>query len=185
MLLSEYFLTKHPGATILYNATCGMVVPETIERLGGKAIRTKVGHSFIKGEMRKHGAVFGGESSGHYYFQDNFMADSGLIAGIVALSILSESKQPLSKLVDKYRKYFQIPETNFEVSDKDGIMKNIAGDFADKKQDWLDGLTVWFDGGWCNVRPSNTEPILRLNAEAKNQVQLDEIVAKVTKLIAG
>lgn len=182
-LLADYFLKKNPGQTVLYNATCGWVVPETIEKNGGTAIRTKVGHSYIKAEMRKHNAIFAGESSGHYYFKDNFMADSGLIAAIVALYIISISKQSLSKLSTQYDKYHHIQETNFEVTDKDAVIDRLQQAFTDKKQDTLDGLTVWLNDAWINVRPSNTEPILRLNMEAKSEKILQELVAKVTAII--
>lgn len=183
-LLAEYFLKKNPGATILYNAICGRVVPDTIEKRGGTGVRTRVGHSFIKNDMRTHNAVFAGEHSGHYYFQDNYMADSGLIAAAIALFILSESKQPLSKLVEKYRQaYVQIPETNFEVVDKQAVIDNLAKSFLTEEQDKLDGLTVNFSYGWFNVRPSNTEPVLRLNAEAQTKEQLDSMVAKVMETI--
>lgn len=182
-ILAQYFLSKNPGATVLYNATCGWIVPETVEKNGGKSVRTKVGHSYIKAEMRNHNAVFAGESSGHYYFKDNFMADSGLIAAMVALYVLSESGKTLSELAHEYTKYFHIDETNFEVEDKQAAMGAVAETFGDNKQDTLDGLTVWFDDAWVNVRPSNTEPILRLNAEAKSQDRLDSLVAKVTAII--
>lgn len=183
-LLAEYFLDKNPGATILYNAICGRAVPDTIEKAGGKSVRTRVGHSFIKSYMREHDAVFAGEHSGHYYFRDNFMADSGLIAAVIALYILSKSNKPLSKLVEKYRKaYVQIPETNFEVADKQAMIDKIATAFLTEKQDRLDGLTVNFANGWFNVRPSNTEPVLRFNAEAKNKAELEQIVSKVTSIL--
>lgn len=182
-LLAEYFLRTNKGETVLYNATCGWVVPETIELNGGKAVRTKVGHSFIKAEMRTHNAIFAGESSGHYYFRDNFMADSGLIAAMIALAVISESSQPVSALADNYRKYHQIPETNFVVEDKEAIIAKLAANFTDDKQDMLDGLTVYTENAWFNVRPSNTEPILRLNAEGKQRDSLDKLVAKVTSVI--
>lgn len=183
-LLAEYFLDKNPGATILYNAICGHAAVDAIKKAGGKAIRTRVGHSFIKNEMRIHDAIFAGEHSGHYYFRDNFMADSGLIAAVIALHILSKSHKPLSKLVEKYRKaYIQIPETNFEVADKQAMIDKIATAFLSEKQDKLDGLTVYFEYGWFNVRPSNTEPVLRFNAEAKTKAELDQIVAKVTSIL--
>ncbi len=182
-LLADYFLKKNPGATVLYNATCGWVVPETVEKAGGTSVRTKVGHSFIKADMRTHKAVFAGESSGHYYFKDNFMADSGLIAAIVALYVLSESGKTLSQLAAQYTKYYHIDETNFEVADKQAAIDAVAKEFSNQKQDTLDGLTVWFDDAWVNVRPSNTEPILRLNAEAKSKERLDQLVAKVTGLL--
>jgi len=183
-LLAQYFLQKHPGATILLNAICGRAALEAVEAGGGKAVRTRVGHSFIKGNMRTHQAVFAGEHSGHYYFQDNFMADSGLIAAVIGLSILSRSGKKLSELVAPFRKtYVQISETNFEVTDKQAVIDKIAKAFEDGQQDLLDGLTVNFEDGWFNVRPSNTEPLLRLNAEAKTEARLDELVAKVTELI--
>lgn len=184
-LLSDYFLKKYPGSTALYNATCGWVVPETIIKNGGKGVRTKVGHSYIKAEMRNHGAIFAGESSGHYYFRDNFNADSGLIAALVALHVLSTSGKPLSKIADEFIKYYHIPETNFVVNNKQQIIDSIASAFKESKQDTLDGLTIWFGQSWVNIRPSNTESILRLNAEAKSQSELDSIVAKVTKHITG
>lgn len=184
-MLADYFLQQNPNQTVLYNATCGWVVPETIESRGSIAIRTKVGHSYIKAEMRKHNAIFAGESSGHYYFKDNFMADSGLITAIVALYILSTSQQTLSELVRKYDKYFHITETNFEVSNKDEVLKKVANTFYKHKQDQLDGLTIWLNDAWINIRPSNTEPILRLNIEAKSQAKLDQLVAKVTALITS
>lgn len=182
-LLAEYFLQKHPGATILFNAICGQAALDVVEKNGGKAIRTKVGHSFIKGEMRKHDAVFAGEHSGHYYFKDNFMADSGLIAAVVALAVLSKSGKKLSELADQYRTYQQINETNFEVTDKEATMKRIADAFPETEPDWLDGLTLRFKNSWVNIRPSNTEPLLRLNAEAKDKAELDTLVAKVTELV--
>jgi phosphomannomutase len=182
-ILAQHFLQQYPGATILLNAICGWAAVEAVEQAGGKPIRTRVGHSFIKGEMRKHNAVFAGEHSGHYYFKDNFMADSGLIAAVVALAILSERNIKLSELAAPFRKaYVQIHETNFEVSDKEAVLKRIAEVFKDGEQTWLDGLSVNYPTAWFNVRPSNTEPLLRLNAEAKTKAELDQLVAKVTKL---
>jgi phosphomannomutase len=187
-LLAEYFLKKYPGATILYNAICGQIVPETIARYGGRPIRTRVGHSFIKAAMRTNQAVFAGELSGHYYFADNFMADSGLIAAMIALSILSQSGKPLSKLVAPLRAaYVQNVETNFTVADKTALLHSIAKVYAKNDQDWLDGLTVQMphEGGWFNVRASGTEPLLRFNAEAKSSEGLEHIVRDVTKLIVS
>lgn len=182
-ILAEYFLKKHPGATILHNAICGQAAVETIKKSGGKPVRTKVGHSYIKADMRKYHATFAGEHSGHYYFKDNFMADSGLIAAVIALTVLSDSGKKLSELANRFRTYFQINETNFEVKDKDQVLKNIANAFPDSKSDKLDGLTLYFDNSWVNVRPSNTEPLLRLNAEAKTKEQLDKLVSRVTEII--
>jgi phosphomannomutase len=183
-LLAEYFLEKNPGSTILFNAICGKAAHDVVNNNGGKSIRTKVGHSFIKAEMRNNDAVFAGEHSGHYYFRDNFSADSGLIAAVIALYILSISGKSLSELADVHRKaYAQATETNFEVTDKSATIQKIKDEFSTNEFDELDGLTVFFEGGWFNVRPSNTEPLLRLNAEAKTEEELDTIVAKVTSLI--
>lgn len=183
-LLCEYFLDKTPGATILYNAICGRIVPETIKKHGGNSRRTRVGHSYIKTDMREHKAVFGGEHSGHYYFLDNFRADSGLIASVIALYIISLKNQPLSEIVAPYREaYQQISETNFEVEDKQSTIDKVAEAFKDGTLDMLDGLTVNYPDCWLNVRPSNTEPVLRLNAEAKTTSKLDQLITKVTKII--
>lgn len=185
-LLAQYFLEKHPGATILLNAICGRAAAESVEKLGGKSIRTRVGHSFIKGEMRKQNAIFGGEHSGHYYFTDNYMADSGLIAAIIGLCILSRSGKKLSELVAPLRKaYVQIPETNFEVEDKTATIERVAEHFNDEASDRLDGLTVNFPNAWFNIRPSNTEPLLRLNAEAKTEEELDKLVTQVKRLLVA
>jgi phosphomannomutase len=134
--------------------------------------------------MRTYKAVLAGEHSGHYYFLDNFMADSGLIAAVIGLYILGQSGKKLSVLAKPFRESFvQIPETNFEVTDKAATIKKIAEAFVGKEQDTLDGLTVNFGTTWFNIRPSNTEPLLRLNAEAKTDAELKQIVDKVTKLI--
>ncbi len=183
-ILAEYFLDKHPGSTIILNAICGRAAKEAVEAGGGKSIRSRVGHSFIKADMREHDAIFGGEHSGHYYFKDNFMADSGLIAAIIALYVVGLSGKKISELAAPFRQaYQQITETNFEVQDKQATIEKISEAFPGGKQDWLDGLTVNFEDMWFNVRPSNTEPLLRLNAEAKTQLALDDLVTKVTKLI--
>lgn len=185
-LLANYFLDKEPGSTIILNAICGRVAKETVESKGGKAIRSRVGHSFIKADMRTHNAIFAGEHSGHYYFRDNFMADSGLLAAVIALYIISQSDKKLSELVAPYRKaYVSLNETNFEVADKQATIAAVAATFSDGEQDQLDGLTVNYPSAWFNVRPSNTEPLLRLNAEAKTQGELDNLIAKVTKIVTS
>lgn len=182
-ILARYFLQKHPGATILYNAICGRIVPETVEKNGGKSHRTKVGHSFIKAEMRERDAVFAGEHSGHYYFRDNYYADSGLIAAVVAIQALSDSGKKLSELADEFRVYPTITETNFEVADKDDVLDRVKNEFADGEQDDLDGLTVSYPTKWFNLRASNTEPVMRLNAEAETEEELSELVNRVKKVI--
>lgn len=183
-ILAQYFLFTNPGATVLVNAICGQAAIDAIKKAGGTPFRTRVGHSFIKADMRHYKAIFAGEHSGHYYFKDNFMADSGLIAAVIGLYVLSASGKKLSELAKPFREaYVQIPETNFEVKDKDAVIKKIAEEFKDADQEHLDGLTVYFEGGWFNVRPSNTEPLLRLNAEAKEKLQLELMTDKVAKLI--
>lgn len=184
-ILARYFLAKNPGATILYNAICGRIVPETVEKNGGKSVRTKVGHSYIKAEMRNHDAVFAGEHSGHYYFRDNYFADSGLIAAMIAIQTLSESGKKLSELAAEFRTYAVITETNFEVEDKQAVVDRVKAAFTDGQQDDLDGLTVNYPDKWFNIRASNTEPVLRLNAEASSKEALDELVSKVKQVMEG
>lgn len=183
-LLAEYFLSKHPGATILHNAICGRAAVEAIEQGGGTAVRTKVGHSYIKSDMRTYNASMAGEHSGHYYFADNYSADSGLIAAIIVLFLLSRTSKTLSQLAEPLRSsYVQIHETNFKVSDKNSVLEALKTACADGVQDTLDGLTVNYPTYWFNVRPSNTEPLLRLNAESKSSSELQQVVEKVTKII--
>ena len=185
-LLAEHFLKIQPGATILYNAICGRAAVDAIQKAGGRGVRTRVGHSYIKDDMRKNNALFAGEHSGHYYFKDNYMADSGLIAAVIGLYILGQSSKKMSELVAPYRQaYVAIHETNFAVADKDAVLQKITEEYKDAETDTLDGLTVQFDDAWVNVRPSNTEPLLRLNAEAKTKQRLDELVSNVTSLITS
>jgi phosphomannomutase len=184
-LVARAMLEKHPGATILYNLICSKVVPETIEAYGGTAVRTRVGHSFIKQVMLDTGAVFGGEHSGHYYFMDNYRADSGLIATMVILEELSASGLTLSELLAPYRKYSDSGEINTEVADPAQAVESLAEHFAAKGLvcDRTDGLTVDFDDWWFNVRPSNTEPLLRLNVEAASPEECDLHVKELLKLV--
>lgn len=183
-LLARYFLAKNPGATVLYNLICGKVVPETIEAAGGKAVRTKVGHSYIKADMRTHGAVFAGEHSGHYYFNFNYNADSGLIAAVTAIQILTESGKKLSELAAEFRgKYATLDETNFEASDTKAVIARLKQTFEDAQQEELDGLTVTYPTKWFNVRASNTEPMVRLNAEAATQEELAAFVKQIVAVI--
>jgi phosphomannomutase len=184
-ILADYFLKKNPGAAILYNANCSRVVKETIEAAGGKSYRTKIGHSFIKQDMRKYGAVFAGEHSGHYYFKDNWNADSGLIAAICAIGALSDSGMKLSELAAKYDKYFVSGEINFEVEDKAAKIAELKEAFADGEADELDGLTVNYPEWWFIVRGSNTEPLLRLNVEATSQPVLDKNLAKLKEILSA
>lgn len=183
-LLAEKILSENPGSTILYNAISSRMVAEVITENGGKAIRTKVGHSYIKADMRKHNAIFACEHSGHFYFKNNYYADSGLIAALYALEIISSSSKTLSELCKPLRqRYFDSGEINFEVADKDQIIEKLSKKYEDGRKDTLDGLTINFQDWWLNLRPSNTEPLLRLNIEAKTQDLLKSKLAEVSDLI--
>ena len=186
-LVARAMLEKSPGATVLYNLICSKIVPETIEKYGGHAVRTRVGHSFIKEVMIETGAVFGGEHSGHYYFRDNYRADSGLIAAMVILEELSASGLPLSELLAPYRKYADSGEINTVVNDPAGAVEAIAEHFVARglAGDRTDGLTVEFDDWWFNVRPSNTEPLLRLNVEANTPAECRDHVQELLELVAA
>jgi phosphomannomutase len=184
-MVAKAMLERHHGATILYNLICSKSVPEIIEENGGTPVRTRVGHSFIKEEMAETGAVFGGEHSGHYYFLDNFRADSGLIASMVVLELLSRSGQPLSQLRAPFERYVASGEINTEVADQHAVIERVAEQYADAKQDRLDGLTIDLGDWWFNVRPSNTEPLLRLNLEARTREECDQHVGEVLDVIRG
>ena len=182
-LVARAMLRREPGAKIVHNLICSWIVPETIRAEGGVPVRTRVGHSFIKQVMADTGAIFGGEHSGHYYFRENYRADSGLIAAVVAMGELSASGGTLSELLLPFRKYFDSGEINSRVRDQHGAIEEIAAELADGRQDRLDGLTVEFDDWWCNVRASNTEPLLRLNVEARSAELLAEKTTWMLELI--
>jgi phosphomannomutase len=182
-LVARAMLRGEPGAKVVHNLICSWIVPETIRAEGGIPVRTRVGHSFIKQVMAETGAIFGGEHSGHYYFRANYRADSGLIAAVVALGELSAAERPLSEVLAPFRKYFDSGEINSRVDDQDGRIERVAEALSDGKQDRLDGLTVEYPDWWCNVRPSNTEPLLRVNVEARTQELLADETAKVLDLI--
>lgn len=184
-IIAENLLQKHPQDTILYNAIIGRIVPEIINKYQGKAVRVRVGHTLIKEAMRKHNGLFCGEHSGHYFFRENYYADSAIIAALLVLELMSIKNVKLSTLVNKYNKYSISGEINFETKAKKTIMKNIEKHYQSQAQsiDWLDGVSVWFDTWWANVRPSNTEPLLRLNIEADNQKILDQKIKEFVKTI--
>ena len=182
-LVAQAMLKRYPGSPIVYNLICSWAVPEVILENGGTPVRTRVGHSFIKQVMAETGAVFGGEHSGHYYFRDNYRADSGLIAAVVVLEQLSKAGVPLSKLLEPFRRYKSSGEINTPVVDQQGAIERIAAAFAEGRQDRTDGLTVEFDDWWFNVRPSNTEPLLRLNVETKTEELLKEGTQAVLEII--
>ncbi len=182
-MVAESLLRKHPGSTILYNLIVSKSVPELITHLGGKAVRTRVGHSYIKAEMRKLNAIFGGEHSGHFYFRDNWFADSGLIAFLILLELVSVEGKPLSEIIKPLDKGIRSGEINSTVKDTQRKLQELEERFGKGAQsiDKMDGLTVDYGEWWFNVRPSNTEPLLRLNVEANSrelmEKQRDELLA--------
>ncbi len=185
-IVAAAMLDAHPGETVLYNLICSKAVPEVIAEHGGLGVRTRVGHSFIKAVMAETGAVFGGEHSGHYYFRDNYRADSGIIAALVVLSVISRAGAPLSELRRPFERYFDSGEINTEVARPGAVLAGVEERFASGGAmiDKLDGLTVDLGEWWFNLRPSNTEPLLRLNLEAPDEASLESHVAEVTSLIA-
>jgi len=184
-ILAAGILAREPGGTILYNLICSRAVPEVIRERGGVPVRTRVGHSYIKQVMADTGAVFGGEHSAHYYFRDNYRADSGIIATMVLLEQLSQAGMPLSELRKPFERYEASGEINTEVADPDAVMVRVAEAYADQNIDHLDGLTVDCGPWWFNLRPSNTEPLLRLNLEAPTRQECDERVADVLRIVTG
>ena len=182
-MVAKSMLEKHPGASIIHNLICSKTVPEVVAENGGKAVRTRVGHSFIKQTMAETGAVFGGEHSGHYYFADNYRADSGLIAAVVVLELLSKLDLPLSEARKPFERYAASGEINTEVPDPRGVIEKVAETFAGADVDRLDGLTVDLGDWWFNLRPSNTEPLLRLNLEARTREECDAHTQGVLSLI--
>jgi len=167
-LIARAVVPVEPGTAVVYDLRSSKVVPEEVTRLGGRPIRERVGHSFMKALLRKEGGKFGGELSGHFYFRDNFYSDSGIIALIEVLNILGEKDETrsFSGVVRELRKYPSTGEINFEVEDKDAVIASLAEVYKDGEIDYLDGITVQYADWWFNVRKSNTEPLLRLNLEA-------------------
>lgn len=185
-LLSLIFLEEYGPFPILYSAVCGQIVPEIIKKNKGIPIRVRVGHSYIKEEMKKRKALFAGEHSGHFYFRDNFFADSSTIAGLVLLMYISKRNVPFSKIIAEFDKYFASGEINFQVANTSDILKKIESKFINaEKVDHLDGLSVWSKDWWFNLRASKTEPLLRINIEADNKSKLKEKEKELTKLLSS
>jgi phosphomannomutase len=186
-MVAKNLLQKSPDEIILYNAVCGRVVPETIKQFGGRSMRVRVGHSIIKEKMRENNAIFAGEHSGHFYFRDNYFADSGLITVLQVLELVSQDGRPLSVIAKEFDKYPQSGEINFKVEDKDGMMKKVEEQYQSKADqvDRLDGISIWFADWWVNVRPSNTESLLRLNVEADTQELLAEKTQELTDFLVS
>jgi phosphomannomutase len=172
-MLAAMILDRNPGATVIHNLICSKAVPEVIREHGGTPVVSRVGHSFIKAKMAETNAVFAGEHSAHYFFRDNYRADSGLIAAVMILELLSRADAPLSELRKPFERYVQSGEVNTRVTDTAASIEKVKRAYAHLRQDTLDGLTVTADTWWFNVRPSNTEPLLRLNLEAMTREECD------------
>jgi phosphomannomutase len=184
-IVAKGILEKHPGETVVHNLICSRAVPEIVREMGGTPVRTRVGHSFIKQVMAETGAIFGGEHSGHYYFRDNWRADSGIIAALVVLAQLSAAGVPLSELRRPFERYAASGEINTRVADQEAAMEKVAAAWPDAPKDRLDGLSVDCGDFWFNVRPSNTEPLLRLNLEARDAETCRRATDEVLAIIRG
>ncbi|MGH1493868.1 MAG: phosphomannomutase/phosphoglucomutase, partial [Acidimicrobiales bacterium] len=180
-LLARSILSTNPGATVIYNLICSKVVPEVITESGGKPMRSRVGHSIIKQHMADSDAVFGGEHSAHYYFRDNWRADSGLIAAVMILKELAEFDGTLSELLAPLQRYSNSGEINTTVPDAAKVIEVVADRYSSAEIDRLDGLTIDNGDWWFNLRASNTEPLLRLNLEARTA---DDVAARVAEVQA-
>jgi len=184
-LLAKSFLGPSPGSAVVYDLRSTKAVPEEVTKAGGRPVRGRVGHVFMKALMAEHGAVFGGELSGHFYFRDNYNADSGAIAMATVLTLLSSTARTLGELIRPLARYAQSGEINFQIEDKDAALNELRGMFPagpQRQVDDLDGLTIdgfGREGWWFNVRKSNTEPLLRLNAEARDRKTLDRLLEKI------
>ena len=187
-LIAHRELKKYPGSNIIYNLISSRAVIEIVEENGGTAIRSRVGHSYIKKLMADTGAVFGGEHSGHFYFKDFWRADSGMLAALHAIAALGESDRSLSSLLKPYSRYVASGEINSEVKDSSAAMKLVEKKYGKKDDveiDHLDGLTVNGDNWWFNLRASNTEPLLRLNVEASTEARMKKVRDDVLNMIRG
>ena len=184
-LIAARHLIDHPGATILHNVICSRAVPEIVRESGGVPVRTPVGHSLIKAEMARTDAVFGGEHSGHFYFRDFYLADSGMVAALHVLAALAETDRPLSALMTSYERYTASGEINSTVADQQAVLARLRERYAAYAHDELDGLTITADDWWFNVRASNTEPLLRLNVEAGDAATMQRVRDDVLGLIGS
>jgi len=180
-LMVPYFIEQSPKSTIVYDLRSSLVVSEEILKHGGTPRRERVGHAFMKKALRDSHGVFGGEVSGHFYYRDNYYADSGMITLAHVLNIVSAAEKPVSELIEPLRRYYSTGEVNFEVEDKQARMGELARMYGDGDIDHLDGVTIRYKQWWFNCRPSNTEPLLRLNVEAKSAKLLDEKFSEIKR----
>lgn len=188
-MTAKALLLKSPSSTVIHNVVCSWIVPEIVKKYGGTPFETKVGHSIIKPIMREKQAIFGGEHSGHYYFKDLYYADSGLLAALYILELLSKAEGTVSDVLNEFRKYYAIEETNVSIDDKDAVLSRIIKRYKDAdgvvSYKDFDGIRVDFKEWWFNVRPSNTEPLLRLNLEAVSPELVEEKKAELLALMKG
>jgi phosphomannomutase len=182
-LLAKEILKKHPGSLILMDLRSSNAVKEVIEEAGGKVGRCRVGHSLIKKQMRDQGAIFAGELSGHYFFEENSKAEMSTLAVLTVLNLMNESGKTISELTAELKRYFHSGEINSDVKDKEAIMNKLKELYKDGQLDEMDGIRIDFEDWWFNVRPSNTEPKLRLNLEAKDQKLMEEKKEELLALI--
>jgi phosphomannomutase len=182
-LMVPYFLKKSPGSAVVYDLRSSWVVREEIVKAGGIARRERVGHAYMKKTLRTAHAIFGGELSGHFYYRDNFYADSGLITFVHMINILSSADDPVSELVKPLRRYYASGEINFAVDEKEEMMKELKRKYSQGEADDLDGITIQFKDWWFNCRPSNTEPLLRLNIEAKTKDLLEKQLKEMETIL--
>jgi phosphomannomutase len=182
-LLANDLVKPEKGAHVVYDLRSSRVVPQTISALGGVPVRERVGHAFMKATLRRFAGPYGGELSGHFYFRDLWYTDSGIYAAGLVLGQVARSGVPFSKMLAPLRRYPTTGEVNFEVADKDALIDKIAGAFADAKQDRLDGITIEYPSWWCNVRKSNTEPLLRLGMEADDAATYAKVNARLLAIL--
>jgi phosphomannomutase len=180
-LMVPYFLEKEPKSTVVYDVRSSRVVVEEIIKNGGTPRRERVGHTLVKKAMRDSHAVFGGELSGHFYYRDNYYADSAMITLVHVINIVSKTDVPISELIKPMRRYYSSGEINFKVEDKQTKINEFARRYSDGQIDYLDGITIEYEDWWLNCRPSNTEPLLRLNVEAGSKEMLDEKLSEITE----
>ena len=185
LLMAKYFLEKNPGMAIAYNAICSKAVPEFIKKGGGAPVKTAVGFVNVREGLLKNNGIMGGELSGHYCFKDNFYMDSGMIAFLTLFLVISKENKKVSELIKDLSPYAKSPEMNFEIKDKDAVLNKIKEKYSGGKQDFLDGVTVEYNDWWFNVRPSNTEPLLRLTIEADTPEILKQKQKELSSFISS
>lgn len=182
-IVAHYYLQKFPGTQIVHEVRTSRATLELIKEWGGEPVRTKAGRTSIGAKLREIGAHFGGETTGHFFFKENYEADSGMITALVAMQAIGDSGKKLSELADEYRRYVMPPEISFKTDDPQAVLQRVAEAFNDGEQDWLDGVTVNYPDKWFNLRASNTEPVVKLNAEAENQDILDSLIKKLDAIV--